>query len=314
MNKRNLILAILVLVSAVLIFLVMRDRSATGAGGELKTMLPESTAKVNRIGVIRSADTLKMFANEGNWELQDGEILNREVVEHLLYCVAGMRVQSIISAEELAGQQDRVRVTLYRSNKKLADLFLVEYREKNFIVSEGGKNAYMVELPGYDDLRLRKVFSADADHFREYLLFSLLPPEIAEVSVDPLQGSSFTVKQDSSARISVHGPAGEELEYSDRKVRLLLSYFNTLRFEGYLPGNEVPGDLNLEEPDATVFIKEFSGTERRIEVFRWLNADGEPDIFRALVSYNDAPGLLIVNYSYLDLLIRGHGAYVNNKP
>ncbi len=310
MKSRNIFLLIFfVLLAAGIIYVVKTDTYTTMKSG-MKGVLPESTDKIDRIELIASPDTLQLLGSESGWSFEDGEVLNQEAIESLLFTASNLRVLSIVSSEEIMKQQDHIDIKFYRGRKKEAAFRFLEYRDRNVLYQEGDEQAYLVELPGYDERMLKKVFSLNPDHYRDHLLLNLLPSEISAVEVTPLKGSGFSVNQDVTASIVVRDTDMQEVQVSDRKVRLLLSFFNTVRFEEYLPADQLPSDLDPAMPSAMFRVTDFSGDSHVFRIYQWSRTEGdEPDLFKALVLYNENPQHMIINYSYLDLLIRGLEVY-----
>jgi len=310
MKKRLIIIIFLVVISGGTVILLLGDPwSSIDAGFE--GILLDSPEKVDRIEVAGFPDTLLMLKRGDDWLLNGEEKLNSLPVESLLYTSSKFRVVSLLANEEAAAQREYVTLSFYVGRKELSSFRFMMIRGKSIIYREGGENAYMVELPGYNDLTLKKVYSADPDHFRDHLLISMLPDEIAEITITPLHGDAFSVRQDSSSFLEVSDMEGHEIVVSERKVRLLLSYFSAIRFEEYLDAGQTPTDLNTSLPSARISIRDFGGKSHELNIFQWIReGEDEADLFNALVLYDQDPQFMIVNYTYLDLLIRSLETYL----
>lgn len=310
MKSRTIIFLIILVLAAAGLIYVIKMESLPGMKGGMKGMLPESTEKIDRIEVIASADTLHLLRSEAGWIFEDGELLNQEALESLLFTASNLRLVSIVSSEEVAKQQEYTSLRFYRKKMLEAEFRFLEFRDRNVLYREGDEQAYLIELPGYDERTIRKVFTPNPDHYRDHLLLNLLPSEISAVEIAPLKGSGFSVSQDVTANIVVQDMNMQEVMVSERKIRLLLSYFNAVRFEEYLPEDQVPAGFDPSMPSAMFRVTDFGDREYTFRVYQWYSSDGdEPDLFKALVLYNDNPQILIVNYTYLDLLIRGLETY-----
>lgn len=310
MKKRLFIIIFLVVISGGTVILLLNDPwSSLDAGFE--GVLLESPENVDRIEVIGFPDTLAMLKMGDEWYLNGDEKLNSLPVESLLYTSSKFRLVSLLTSEEVAAQKEYVSLSFFEGRKLLSSFRFMVIRGKNVIYREGAANAYIVQLPGYNDLTLKKVYSADSDHFRDHLLVSMLPDEIAEIRIMPLHGSAFSVKQDSASRLEVKDLEGHEITISERKVRLLLSYFSAIRFEEYLGTEKIPADFDSSSPSAKIMVRDFGRGSRELEIFSWIKpGEDEPDLFNALVLFDEDPQLMIVNYTYLDLLIRGLEFYL----
>ena len=98
----------------------------------------------------------------------------------------------------------------------------------------------------------------------------------------------------------------------DLSVRLLLSYFATVRYEE--PAGELrAGRVREEQQDrwlASLKVVSRQGVQHTLEVYSLPGEKGTGDhLFRALVLHNDDTVPLVVNYIYLDVLMRNPAHY-----
>ncbi len=160
-------------------------------------------------------------------------------------------------------------------------------------------------------LFLEKVFY-ESDHYRKHLIVDLLS-EISVVKVDPLDGTSFMAVQDEEGELVVTDQdSGEEVtgSVSEQKVRMLFSYFNAIRYEKALAKDSIAAGTLKDGPIAVVEVESSDGGFWKFEVYPYMRHGAvHPDLFKGLVKMNDGPGYLLVNYYYLDLLMRGLEQY-----
>jgi hypothetical protein len=310
MKKRLFVVIFLLLITAGTVIVLLSDPWSTvdeGFGG----ILLESPEKVDKIEVIGPLDTLSILKRGDEWHLNGEEKLNSLPVESLLYTTSKFRVLSILTTEEATAQQEFVKLRFYEGKKLLSTFRFMEIRGKNIVYRAGGANAYMVALPGYDDVTVKKVYTADPDHFRDHLLVRMLPDEIAEIEITPLHGSAFSVSQDSSSIFVIKDIERQIVTVSERKIRLLLSCFSAIRFEAYLLPDQIPVDFDSSAPSSRIVISDFEGISHELKIYTWMKTgEDEPDLFNALVRFDQDPQLMLVNYAYLDLLIRGLETYI----
>lgn len=313
MRPRFAIPLILLLLAAAGIWLVVADRwSTTGKG--LHGLFPQSPEEVQRIQVISAYDTLEFRRSDSVWTL-DGEELNSEAVENLLYATGRLRMTSILP---LAGDDrpEGVIEFVFAGRKRISGHFYFGKMTGAYAVFEpGADRAFGVELAGYENLPLEKIFSGNRDHYRKHLMVSLLPSEIRTVTVEPHFGTPFRAGQDSLYHITV-----TDLEtmqnvterVDERKIRLLFSFFNAIRFDAVVSEGEIEPGTVTEQPYAVVEVSSFDGQVHTLEIYQWTKPGQDaPDLFEAIVDFNGMKGYRSVNYYYLDLLIRGLENYRN---
>ena len=310
MKKRLFVVFFLLLITAGTVIIILSDPWSSIDEG-FDGILLESPENVDKIEVIGPLDTLAILKMRDEWHLDGVETLNSLSVESLLYTTSKFRVLSILTMEEAAAQQEFVSLSFYEGKKLVSEFRFMELRGKNIVYRVGGANAYMVALPGYDDITVKKVYTSDPDHFRDHLLVRMLPDEIAEIEIIPLHGSAFSVSQDASSQLVVKDTEGQLVTVSERKIRLLLSYFSAIRFEEYLLPEQIPVDFDSSFPFSGIVISDFGGISHEMKIYPWIKAgEDEPDLFNALVRFDQDPQVMLVNYAYLDLLIRGLEIYL----
>lgn len=310
MKSRNIILLVILVLGAAGVIYIVKTDPFTSMSSSMKGMLPGTSERIDRIKVISAVDTLNIIRTGSNWSFEEGEVLNKETIESLLFTASNLHLVSIVSAEEIAKQSDFIKLQFYQSKRLEASFIYVVYKDRSVLYTEGSEQAYLVELPGYDERSIRKVFSLNRDHYREQLLLNLLPSEIRKVEVLPLTGSAFSVTQDVNAIVKVKDARQVDVPFEDRRIRLLLSYFNALRFEEVLSDEKEAVGFDASKPAASFSVETFAGERHRFRIYTWIRpGSGEADLFKALVLHNEKPQILLVNYTYLDLLIRGLEVY-----
>jgi hypothetical protein len=306
--------------------------------GELLLQDPEN---IDRIEAIRGMDTIRFHKQSGEWMMGE-ELLNQKAVDNLLVAASRVSMKSIVPRETLSAGETPGRFVFSRG-KKIEDAFyLLKDSTDYYIFNNPNEMAFGIELMGYEDLSLEKIFSFNRDHYRVHVMIDLLPDEISRIRVQPISGTAFEVVQDSMKEIrasrqsavlsrqpavlsrqsedgsrqsevsGLQSPDGSDLTemVSEEKIRYLFSYFNAIRYE-----KSLQEDAPDTGPVAIVEVEDMEGNTRKMEIFPWMpeGAD-EPDIFHAMVRFSGHRETLLVNYFYLDLLIRGAEHYFKDVP
>ncbi|MEZ5073179.1 MAG: hypothetical protein R2751_20105 [Bacteroidales bacterium] len=167
------------------------------------------------------------------------------------------------------------------------------------------------------DASLESIFSPRPVTYQPRVLVDLQPSEVAGLFIQRPGEATYAFYRDSAGNLgwSVDGrvqPGGVDGP-GDESIRRLLSYASPIRFE------KKEDEASLRErgvlPDprewiARLVVTAADGTEHRFEIYPLREQpDGSPDLFKALVRYNDAPGFLLINYLYLDVLMRDPRGY-----
>jgi hypothetical protein len=323
MKNRRRILVILLLVLAVL-FLILLTRPWDLPGRDMKRIALRNTEDVDRIVLVDSLHTTELIKEEGTWYLFGTESVNPVPLENLLIAASRLEASSIIGIDAFEGtgefRGDAREIAFYRGNKILLAYQLSVVSGRYLVVRSSSEKAFYVALPGYPGLDLDRVFSANPDHYRDHLLIDLPPSDISMIEIELPSGEAFRFVQDTGGNILYLPlkevstiPAGPPNELA---MKLLFSYFTPIRFEktsGILSDSLVSGAAG-ERYLATVRVHAFSGELHSLQVFSYHEHPGsDPDLFLALVIYDHGQDAIIVNYIYLDVLMRGLSHYFGEK-
>ncbi|MDA3822568.1 MAG: hypothetical protein PF450_08190, partial [Bacteroidales bacterium] len=219
-----IIVSILVLAGA--IFLFSDEWSTTG--NDFESLLIEDSDELDAVYIIRSTDTLEFKLRDSIWNCRD-EDLNQSAVENLLLASGRLSMTSIRSLDGAESFNYVMELVFMKGKKELSRYYFAREGQDYMIFTKNSEEGFGVELNGFEDIPLEKIFSDELDHYRMHLLVSLLPSEVKSIEIIPMHGSSFKASQDNEFNIQITDLQGtEDLTGSvdERKVRLLISFFS----------------------------------------------------------------------------------------
>lgn len=322
MQKRNLILIFTVILAVLVLVLLIRPWTLLeGNSRRLALKDPES---VDRIVLADPCNTAELNKVDGTWYLFGSEEVNMVTVENLLFAASRMEVGSITELDvfgETGKPEEEIReIGFFRGEKALYSFRLRKHGGRYLVNPGASHRVYYVSLPGYPDLDLGRVFSATPDHYREHLLIDLRPSDIARIEIELASGEAFRFTQDQGGRIScrvsnesTRMPGGVPNELA---MKRLFSYFTSIRYEERtaIRADSLRGNGLLQQRMARVQVESFHGEHHTLQVFPYHAFPGsEPHLFKALVLYNQEQEVLLINYIYLDVLMRGLSHYIGEK-
>jgi hypothetical protein len=322
MPKRRIIQILIVLLAALLLIVLPVPRKlleGSGSGIVLK-----NAEEVDRIVLADAFHTSELIRTEGSWKLFGTEEVNAVTVENLLFAASRLEVGSITEPEMFdqahASADEISELSFFKGERMLLTYRLKKHAGRYLLLPPGSKRAYYVSLPGYPDLDLIRVFSAAPDHYREHLLIDLRPSDIASIGIELASGEAFVFIQDQEGNITCRAsnkqtriPAGEPNELA---MKLLFSYFTSIRFEERtnIKADSLLADKQQQGWMATIELESFGGEQHIMQVFPYRSsAAADPHLFKGLVLYNNEQDALLVNYIYLDVLMRGLSHYIGEK-
>ncbi len=323
MKNRRSVLTIFLLILALLLLILLinpwnqRER-------ENRSVALRNMEDVDRIVLVDSYNSAELIKGDDSWYLFGTEPVSPVSVENLLIAASRLEVSSIVSSEANGGsgepQGDSREITFFRGDHVLLTYGLRVVSGRYLLNLRGSETACYVALPGYPGLDLDRVFSATPDHYREHLLIDLRPSEISAIQIDLASGEAFRFTQDREGIIRCE-PANENTHLPDSvpnvlSMKLLFSYFTSIRYEQRteIPADSLTGTADHSRKMATIGVESFSGEHHSLQVFTYHEIpNSKPDLFRALVLFNDEQDAIIVNYIYLDVLMRGLSYYFGEK-
>ena len=322
MLKRSAILYLfLVILAVVLVILLIGPRGLNKKDGGHVAL--KKVEVVDRIVLMDPYNTSELSLRDGNWYLFATEEVSALSMENLLFAAGRLEVASITGLEEFESAAEKGEalreITFFKGDRILLQFRLRRASGRFLLHPEGSRRAFYVTLPGYPDLDLDRVFSANPDHYREHLLIDLRPSEIRSIEIELAGGEFFRFIQDEDGQI-VCQPANESTRIPEGKpnelaMKLLFSYFTSVRYE-QRAGIASDSLLHGQEPAgmARIQVSSFGGEHHSLQVFPYHETpESEPHLFRALVIHNQEQEVLFINYIYLDVLMRGLSHYFGEK-
>ena len=303
-----LLLPLLVLAAVLVLF---KDRWST-VGDDFSKLVFPSLVSSNSI-VIESAIDSMVFIREGDDWKWNSEELNDQAVENLLVGASRLEVISILPEEELRDAEPILNIKFIGDKKTLSAFTVAKYHRGYLLYGVQATKLFGVELPGFENIPLEKIFSPSADHYRKHMLVDLLPDEVHNIEIYPLKGRAFRVTQDSIFGIRVVDTESEEDitgQVDEHAIRMLFSYFNGIRYrEIYEEGEE--GSTISPQRDAFIKVSDVYGKVYLIEVYKLYRKDSSlAEIFQGVIKFNDQVELMLMDYIYLDLLMRSLENYM----
>lgn len=318
-QSRRLIGAV---VSVLLIFVLglLFTDSCNTLRDDGKRIVLSNPADVNRIVLSDQYDSTELIRKGEEWYLFGVERVNPVTVENLLFAAQRLQISSIVT-DIPPNPASGKRKIKYLNGEKIVMAYTFQKRGDQYMVNpDRSDQNFLVSIAGYPDLQLDRVFSSSVDHFREHLLMELLPSEISQIDIELANGEAFQFTQHENGHIECspvnHQTILPSRSLNELSTRLLFSYFTSIRYEEMagISGDSLFTNMGDNGRMATIHVVSFHGEEHTIQVYPYQVDSGEKaHLFQALVSHNNSPELLVVNYIYLDVLMRDLSHYYGEK-
>ena len=250
------------------------------------------------------------------WFLFGDEEVNPVTVENLLFAAEKLQINSILAEGDGPASGTGRVIRFFAGNHEVLAYEMFSQGEQFLLRPAGSGRSYYVSVTGYTGLDLGQVFSASANHYRKHILIDLLPSEIASIQIERPEGEAFEFRQDQEGNIACIALNDQtslpEREPEELAVRLLFSYFTSIRYEerSGIMREELESEREKYPQLGLIQVAATSGLRHTLQIFPSYPAGGSyPDMFRALVLFDQEPEALVVKYIYLDVLMRGLSHY-----
>jgi hypothetical protein len=312
----GIVVSILLMVAIILVF-------ANPAGSlrrDIKKIILRDQERIDRIQLTDSYDSTVLVRQGDQWFLFGEERANQAPVHNLLFAAERIQITSVLSDQQKGDLPRPREITFFQGKQRKLGIHLFQVGNRHIISRIGSDHAYYVNIPGFSGLNLGRVFSSSANHYRQHILIDLLPSDISSIRVKRKDGAAYRFQQDPEGNLSCTGRyqgSQVDMEMLDElSVRLLLSYFTSIRYEkrSGIAVNELAGPDDIMQPEATLTVESHTGEKHTLAVYPYHEQpDGDAHMFKALVAYNEEPEALLVNYIYLDVLTRDLSHYFAGK-
>lgn len=317
-SKKTIILITSIVLLCVLLIVFTNPWSTLK--NDARNIALKSVAEVDRIVLADAFDSTVLVRQDDTWLINDKEQAGQIPVENLLIAAERLEISSIVSSKSETGNSLVRTVTYYRGEKTVLTYELQTQGQKYLLTPTGSDQSFYVAVSGYPDLNLNKVFSSTPNHYREHLLIDLLPSEISRIEIELQGGESYFFTQNQEGEVTCI-PAQDQdpipsTELNELATRLLFSYFTSIVYEDKsgIAISTLHQTNSGSSRMARLHVESFEGENHTLEVFPYVeNLGGEPHMFKALVHYNTEPEALVVNYIYLDVLMRDLSHYVGEN-
>ncbi len=309
----GIIVATLLIIALILIF---ADPWSTFRADSRKIILKDPS-QVDRISISDINDTVSLLSEDNRWMISGSEPANQAAVQNLLIAAEKLTINSIIT-EDVDWRGPGVKKVLFSKNKKVVlELDFMVRGDQYMVSTPGSERGFFVSISGYAGNNLDKVFSVSKDHYREHMLIELLPGEISLIEIELGNGKAYRFLQDRNDEVVYEAlndiTIQPENAPEDLPVRLLFSYFTAIRYDRVtnIPAIDLTeGPQEEGELMARVHIESHQGEKHTLRIFPYYEEPGgDPHLFLALVAYDDYAEALLINYIYLDVLMRDPSHY-----
>lgn len=342
MNKTILKWGIIVVLSVIALWLVVRNRTGT-LRREIAEFSMDDTASVVRIFLadMKGNTVLLKKLEPGRWLLNDSLPVRSDAIKTLLSTMYRMTVQSPVPRASyntvIANlATNSVKVEVYEKSPRFRifgqEFFVRERLSKVYFVGqatpdnlgtymmmEGSETPFIVYLPGLRGF-ISPRFSANPDDWRDHTIFSKKPKEIRSIQIEfpgqPEESYRIEISAQSAVTLRRLIDGAEVREINRERLISFVNGFRNIRYEAMVDRIKAPVNIDSilsSVPLHIITLTDTTGKVQRVRTFRRpnlagsLDDEGKPypyDIDRLYAELNNGKDFVLIQYFVFDPITR----------
>ena len=296
---------LLFLAASLIVVIIFLQQKPGGFGGGEHAFAIRDTAKVNRIMLNADvSEEIVLSRTEKGWVMNDSLAVSPVAIDNFLFVMSRIRIKGIADDDFPVERAGGIKISIFEGRKD--HVFLYHFIDKvELIQREGSTNFYPFEISGFPDYSLAQVAIADPFYWRDRLVCSLRPEEIAiiEVQYPASPDKDFTIFQ-SGSKTELYDPLSgviipEEITRKDN-LRMYISYFVDVYYDEILKDRVKSDSVLSQSPDIQISIEDISGKTSRLGIWPVIQ-DGRRDERISYLRLDDDQELLITRQTIIDL-------------
>jgi hypothetical protein len=302
-------------VIGLLLIIIFRSKSPFGKDNSSFASEPEK--EITKIELSNDGKKLVLENSGENWMIDGKSETRKSGIMFLLRILKEIKIKSTVSADlfrsEITSKNiSPVKVRVYE-NRKLLKTFLVYKTQSNaygnFMKLKESSKPFIVYVPGYDG-DIGSAFILNELYWQPYIVFNLLPSEIASVSFENISDTTSSFKiSNKNQRYLLSYSGGSLKGWDSSLVARYITYFARVPFEswafGTAEGSKKPRDT--DQPMYRITVISSQGRKNVLTLWALMKDKGgtrEMDSDRLFGKTDGNDEFFIMRYFDIDPLIK----------
>ncbi len=309
---KNISLAILLIVLLAAIIMI-RNRSPFGKNQS--SFATEPDREITRIELSQDEKKLVLERNDKVWKVNGKYEARNSSISFILDVLAEMKIKSPVSPDvfdkEVIGMNIiPVRVKIFENTRLIRSFYVFKTMSNiygNIMKLKPKAKPFIVYIPGYES-DIGSIFNTDELYWQPYIVFNLLPSEIAFITLENFSdpGSSFKI-DNSTGLFRLSDPDSELTGWDTLKVKRYLSYFTIVPFDSWAFDLSESGQVKIKNstPMYRISVTKSDGTKVSLTLWEKLQeGSGTRDSDRLWAKTGERDELFIIRYFDIDPLLK----------
>ena len=310
MKKNYIYIIILVVLGVIVYFTVLKDQIGSYSKKDTAFAVRDTTEIGKIILSDLKGDTIVLNHQSNAWIINDQYTARPDAVSNLLRTMSQLEMKMPVAKsmhntviKSISGR--RTKVEVYNTGgKKIKGYYVGENSDElngNFMLMEGSKHAFVVNIPGFEGF-ISTVFFTDETDWRSREVFAYTPDQIKQIDLvySGIKDSSFSIVR-----------AGQKFELISSKqnpqaanpeiIQYYLKQFKLLNVENFILEPYKKDSLLAIQPVCVLTVTDMKGESKSINIYY------RPVTYRSKMqfTYEDKP----IEFD----LDKFYGIYNNNR-
>jgi hypothetical protein len=315
MNRLIIRYTLIIIAIGAVLFLILKVRTPFGTRNSSFAVNPE--AVITRIDLIQKDKKVSIENSGDNWLINKNDEVRKSAVIFMLRTLKQIKIKSPVSSElfdnEIIKKKiEPIKVNVFAGRRLIKSFFVYKTASNlygNFMKMKAFSKPFIAYIPGYED-NIGIHFVADELFWKPFLVFHLLPSEIASIKFEDIANSSSSFMINCKNRsFSLSDPINNISGWDTLKVKRYLTYFTAILFDNWafdLSENELKS-IESVLPLYRIAVTQSDGKETILTIWeKWKNENGirKPDTDRVWARTNLRDEIFIMKYLDLDPILK----------
>jgi hypothetical protein len=307
-------LLIFVALGALVIF-VFRGRSPFGKNNTSFALAPD--AEITRIDLIQGDNKLSLGKTGEHWLINKKEEARKNAVLFILRTLREIKIKSPVSAEIFDSEiikkhVEPVRVVIYEKRRLVKSFYVYKTESNvygNIMKMNVSSKPFIVFIPGYE-ATIGTHFIVNELFWRPYIVFNLLPSQIASVKYENISDSSASfIINCNKKKFSLSDLKKEISGWDTSRLKRYLTYYTAIQFESWaFDLSEIEKKrIKSSQPLYRITVKQTNGEEIILIVWEKWNSvinDKKRDTDKVWAMTNLRDEVFVMRYFDLDPILK----------
>jgi len=341
MKKNSIITIIILLALAVAAIFVYRNKGKNSTiDKEASDFGLKDTASVDKIFMAdKEGKNVLLERRPEGWVVNGKFPARPDAIETLLYTIRMVEVKSPVSKagretaiKFMAGKS--VKIEVYAKGKKVKQYYVghptQDHTGTYMLMSdpetgENFKEPFITHIPGFNGYLTTRYFTEEAE-WRGRLMINFRPPQIKQIRLDlhEIPDSSFVIDLFSMQRFGLKNGKGQQLPFSEEKLKQYIAYFQNVNCEYVLEKTEHLVDSLSKSgvPFATLTVTDRNNQQNVTQFFHKFpvaskneqyGVDYKYDPDRLFVRYNEGKDYAVAQYYVFGKMLQTYSYFIPEK-